>query len=223
MSTKITVLNASGKFNHVLGLLESKAQDSLIEIEKHIVLPNLDIVISPCLEEYKNESGIMGSASPQVYVIDIGLDSDRKDLVDIINNKLTAVIAHEIHHVLRSTSGVKENKLFQVLISEGLACHFETKFNKHAVNEFFDEVRKYEWLDLYNKMQTNLENTDFNYPVFFGGKDVTKFPNRAGYWVGFNLVSEYIDRFGGCAITLVGTPAEELVVAVEKVFKTRMK
>jgi uncharacterized protein YjaZ len=41
---------------------------------------------------------------------------------------------------------------------------------------------------------------------------VAKFPNRAGYWVGFNLVSEYINKYGGCAVTLVGTPAEELVV-----------
>ncbi|WP_448567709.1 DUF2268 domain-containing putative Zn-dependent protease [Thalassotalea ganghwensis] len=212
MPTKITVLNASGKFNHVLGFLESKAQDSLIEIKKHIELPNLDIVISPCLDEYKNESGIMGSASSQIYVIDIGLDADRKDLVDIINHKLTAVMAHEMHHVLRATSGVQEKKLFQVLISEGLACHFETKFNTHVVKEFFDEVRKYEWLDLYNKMQANLENTDFDYPVYFGGQNIAKFPNRAGYWVGFNLVSEYINKHGGCAVTLVGTPAEELVV-----------
>ena len=212
MSTKITVLNASGKFNHVLGLLESKAQDSLIEIEKHIELPNLDIVISPCPEEYKNDSGIMGSASPEVYIVDISLVSDRKDLVNIINSKLIALMAHEIHHVLRASSGVQEKKLFQVLISEGLACHFESKFNKNAVKEFFDEVRKHEWRDLYNKMQANLESTDFNYPVYFGGKDVAKFPNRAGYWVGFNLVSEYIDKYGGCAVTLVGTPAEELVV-----------
>jgi uncharacterized protein YjaZ len=212
MSTKISVLNASGKFNHVLDLLESKAQDSLIEIEKHIELPNLDIVISPCLEEYKNDRGIVGSASPEVYIVDIGLDSDRKDLVDIINSKLTAVMAHEIHHVLRAFSGVQEKKLSQILISEGLACHFETKFNKNAVEEFFDEVRKYEWLDLYSKMQANLESTDFNYPVYFGGKNVAKFPNRAGYWVGFNLVSEYIDKYGGCAVTLVGKSAEELVV-----------
>jgi len=212
MSTKITVLNASGKFNHVLGLLESKAQDSLIEIEKYFELPNLDIVISPCPEDNKNESGIMGSASSQVHIIDIALDSERKDLVDIINSKLTAVMAHEIHHVLRAFSGVQEKKLSQILISEGLACHFETKFNKNAVEEFFDEVRKYEWVDLYNKMQANLESTDFNYPVYFGGQNVAKFPNRAGYWVGFNLVSEYIDKYGGCAVTLVDTSAEELVV-----------
>jgi hypothetical protein len=68
--------------------LESKAQDSLIEIEKYIALPNLDIVISPCHEEYKNESGIMGSASSQIYVVDILLYSYRKDLVDIINSLL---------------------------------------------------------------------------------------------------------------------------------------
>lgn len=61
MATKITILNASEKFNDVLDLLEVKAQNSLLEIEKHIELPNLEIVISPCSEEYKTESGILCS------------------------------------------------------------------------------------------------------------------------------------------------------------------
>ena len=209
MATKITILNASEKFNHVLGLLESKAQRSLIEIEKHIELPNLDIVISPCSEEYKTKSGILGCVSTP-YLIEILLDTEREDLAKIIINELTAVIAHELHHAIRASSGVQEKNLIQVLISEGLACHFETKFNGCTTPKFFDEVKKYEWRDLYGQMQTNLKDSDFSYPVYFGGKDIAKFPNRAGYWVGFNLVSEYINKYGGCAATLVDIPAEKL-------------
>lgn len=211
MPTKITILNASGKFNHALDLLKSKAQHSLIEIEKHIELPNLDIAISPCSEEYKTESGILGCVSTQ-YVIDILLDADREDLVEIINSELTAVIAHELHHVARASADIQSKSLFQSLVSEGLACHFETKFYGEITPKFFDEIKKYDWRDLYNKMQTHLKDTDFNYPIYFGGKDVAQFPNRAGYWVGFNLVSEYINKYGGCAATLVNIPAEELAV-----------
>ncbi|MBU2893717.1 DUF2268 domain-containing protein [Colwellia sp. D2M02] len=211
MATKINILNASERFSHVLDLLENKAQDSLVEIKKHIELPNIDVVISPCSEEYKTESGILGCVSTP-YVIDVLLDTDRKDLSNIINNELTSVIAHELHHVIRTSFGVQEKSLLQVLVSEGLACHFETKFSDDATSKFFADIKKYEWRNLYSKMQANLESTDFNYPVYFGGKDMAKFPNRAGYWVGFNLISEYIDKYGGCAVTLVGTAAEEFVV-----------
>ena len=210
MATKINILNASERFSNVLDLLESKAQSSLIEIQKHIELPSLDIVISPCSEEYITESGILGCVSTP-YVIDVLLDTDREDLSNIINNELTATIAHELHHVIRASFGVEEKSLLQILISEGLACHFETKFSHCITSKFFADVKKYEWRDLYSKMQTNLKDSDFNYPVYFGGKDIAKFPNRAGYWVGFNLVSEYINKYGGCAVTLVGISAEELV------------
>jgi len=211
MATKINILNASERFSYVLGLLESKAQSSLVEIQKHIELPNLDIVISPCSEEYKTESGILGCVSTP-YVIDVLLDTDREDLSDIINNELTAVIAHELHHAIRSSFGVQEKNLLQTLISEGLACHFETKFSNGVSSSFFADVKKHEWRDLYSKMHTNLKDSDFNYSVYFGGKDTSKFPNRAGYWVGFNLVSEYINKYGGCAVTLVSISAEEFVV-----------
>ncbi|WP_448548540.1 DUF2268 domain-containing putative Zn-dependent protease [Thalassotalea fusca] len=210
MMTKINVLNASEKFNDVLDLLESKGQYSLSKISQHIQLPNLDIIISPAPDEYKTDSGILGCVSTP-YLIEILVDTDREDLVDVIHNELTAVIAHELHHAIRALSGVQEKTLFQTLISEGLACHFETKFNGNTTPRFLNEVKKFEWRELYNQMQTNLNNQDFNYPDYFGVGNDAKLPERAGYWVGFNLVSEYINKYGGCASTLIGIPAEKFV------------
>lgn len=119
MSTKITILNASKKFDGVLALLEAKALQSLDEIQTYFDLPNIDIVISPCSDEYRTDMGIMGCVSTP-DVIDILLDTEREDLTDIINTDLITVIAHELHHVIRADSGVKEKSLFQILISEGL-------------------------------------------------------------------------------------------------------
>jgi len=212
MSIKINILNASEEFNHVFGMLEAKAEHSVYEIGKYIELPKLDIVIHPTSEEYKTDRGIMGCVTTP-HLIEILLDTDRDDLESIINNELTASIAHELHHVVRQCSGVEENSLFQILITEGLACHFETKFSRNVTPIFLEQMKKYEWRDLFSKMQTNLQDTNIDYPIYFGGKDLAKFPKRAGYWVGFNLVSQYIDEHGGCASTLVDVPAEKFVVA----------
>ncbi|QBG34995.1 DUF2268 domain-containing putative Zn-dependent protease [Litorilituus sediminis] len=212
MTSKVTILNASKKFNPVLPLLESKAQDALNKIGKHIRLPNIDIIISPWPKEHVTTTGILGCVSTQ-YLIDILLDTERDDLLDIINNELPLVLAHELHHVVRTYSGVQEEKLLQVLISEGLACHFEMMFIEKNTISFFSEIKKYNWIDLYKQMDDYLDNTDFNYPLFFGGEDTSKFPNRAGYWVGYNLVSQYINKYGGCAATLVNIPAEKILLA----------
>ena len=211
MSTKINILNATEKFNSVLALLEMQSQNALVDIHKYIRLPKLDVVISPCSKEYKTQSGIMGCVTTP-YLIDIMLDTDREDLDDLIINNLSAVIAHEIHHAVRASSGVEDKTLFQMLITEGLACHFETKFNGNNVPLFFDEIKTFEWRELYIQMQSQFNDVDYNYPVYFGGKDKTKFPNHAGYWVGFNLVSAYIKTNGGCAATLFDLPAEDMVV-----------
>ena len=210
MSTKINILNASEKFNHVLEVLESRAVNSLREIQNYLELPNLDLVISPCSDEYKTKSGIMGCVTTP-YVIDIILDTDRKDLVDVINFELSAVIAHEIHHAVRSSSGVECKTLLQSLVAEGLACHFETKFNGNELPSIFSDIQNQDWMLLYEQMRPELNSEEFSYPVYFGGEDEMKFPNHAGYWVGFNLVSQYINLHGGCAASLVSIPAEQIV------------
>jgi len=210
MDTKLNVLNASSKFDDVLTLLKKEGHEALSEISNFFMLSQVDIVISPASKEYKTDSGILGCVSTP-YVIDILLDTDRKDLKDIIRNELASVIAHEIHHLVRSSRGVQEETLFQVLVSEGLACHFETYFNGNKSPQIFEELKDVEWLELYKLMESDLDNRNFDYPLYFGGKDESKLPNRAGYWVGFNLVLNYIIKHGGCAVTLAGSPAEVFV------------
>jgi uncharacterized protein YjaZ len=210
MSTKINILNASGKFNHVVEMLESRALNALSEIQNFLELPNLDLVISPCSDEYKTKSGIMGCVTTP-YVIDIMLDTDREDLVDVINLELSAVIAHEIHHAVRSSFGVECKTLFQNIVAEGLACHFETNFNGNKLPSLFNGIQSQDWVTLYEQMQPEFNSAEFSYPVYFGGEDESKFPNHAAYWVGFNLVSQYIARHGGCAASLASTPAERIV------------
>lgn len=210
MSTKINILNASGKFNHVLEVIESCAVNALSEIQNYLELPNLDLVISPCSDEYKTKSGIMGCVTTP-YLIDIMLDTDREDLIDVINVELTAVIAHEIHHAVRSSSGVEFKTLLQSLVAEGLACHFETKFNGNKLPSLFNGIQNQDWMTLYEQMQPEFNSAEFSYPVYFGGEDESKFPNHAAYWVGFNLVSQYINMHGGCAASLASIPAEQIV------------
>ncbi|SEB03377.1 DUF2268 domain-containing putative Zn-dependent protease [Alkalimonas amylolytica] len=210
MSTKINILNASEKFNHVLEVLESCAADALSEIQNYLELPNLDLVISPCSDEYKTKSGIMGCVTTP-YVIDIMLDADRKDLVEVINVELTDIIAHEIHHAVRASSGVECKTLLQNIVAEGLACHFETKFNGNKLPSLFDDIQNQDWMLLYEQMRPELNSAEFSYPVYFGGEDESKLPNHAAYWVGFNLVSQYINMHGGCAASLASIPAEQVV------------
>lgn len=214
MKTKINLLNASGKFDSVFHLLEQTSINALVDIQRHIDLPPLDIVISPCSKEYVTELGIVGCVSTP-YQIDIMLDADRSDLETIITNELTAVIAHELHHAVRTSTGVAESSLLQTLISEGLACHFEQQFLAKG-SDFFDELKNSPWQAYFTQISPKLHDTDFDYPLYFGANKNGQYPSRIGYWIGFNLVSEYINRYGGCAASHIGVSAESILDAIKE-------
>lgn len=63
----------------------------------------------------------------------------------------------------------------------------------------------------FNKLRSELNSQEFSYPVYFGGEDESMFPNHAAYWVGFNLVSQFINMHGGCAASLAQIPSEQIV------------
>ena len=209
MSIGITILNSSKRFDPFLSLIDDICKVTLEKIETFFSLPILDITISPCPSEYKTKAGIVGCVHTP-YHIDIMIDTERQDIIEIITNELPSVIAHELHHALRAVSGTAEETLLQVIVSEGLACHFETNFNGNKLPSFLDDISKYSWQDLYVKMKPQLNETNFDYPKYFGGNGNSIFPNRAGYWVGYNLVCEYINKYGGCSVALVDVPAEQI-------------
>uniref|UniRef100_A0A486XMW3 DUF2268 domain-containing protein n=1 Tax=Rheinheimera sp. BAL341 TaxID=1708203 RepID=A0A486XMW3_9GAMM len=136
------------------------------------------------------------------------LNSNRDDIAEVVKQDLAAVIAHEIYHLVRASSGMESKTLLQHIVAEGLACHFETRVNGNTLPSLFDDIQHLDWQQLYGKMRPQINNTEFSYPLYFGGEDETKFPNRAAYWVGFNLVAQYINKYGGCAVSLAAVPAE---------------
>ena len=209
MNIEVTVLNSSKRFDPFLSLIDFHSKATLKKIETIFPLPKLDITITPCPKEYRTKSGIVGCVHTSFH-IDIMIDTERDDVKDIITDELPSVIAHELHHSLGAASGVREETLLQVIVSEGLACHFETKFNGNKLPTFLTDISKSKWQDLYNQMEPQLNEMDFDYPTYFGGADESKFPKHAGYWVGYNLISEYINEYGGCSATLINASAEQI-------------
>ncbi len=207
MTVNINVLNASGKFDPVLSLLEHTCDQIILEVKQVFTLPSVDICISPASEEYITVSGIMGCVTTP-YVIDILLDTSRSDLVNIIENELAATLAHELHHLVRLKSGIEDSTLFEHLITEGLACHFEAKCGQKEMPGCLAEIQTSSWLELYDKMKVDLNNQDFDYRYYFAGT-TGEIPKHAGYWVGFNLVTQYIEKNGGSAVSLAMAPAAE--------------
>lgn len=208
MSIKLAILNSTGKFNDVYDVLEAESRSAIRLIEQYFSSVPVDITVSPV----SADDAPLGIAAFVISPcrIEVMLDTNRDDLLKVIVRDIGAVIAHEVHHVVRASSGVEYKTLLQNIVAEGLACHFETKFNDNQLPSLFDGIQDQDWQQLYELMRPELKSVEFSYPLYFGGEDEAQYPNRAAYWVGFNLVSQYISKHGGCAVSLASVPAEQI-------------
>lgn len=207
MAVNVNILNASGRFDPVLTILQSACHQTLSKVEQLLTIPSVDICISPASKEYITPSGILGCVTTP-FVIDILLDTSRSDLTKIITNELPSTLFHELHHLVRLASGIEDSTLFEHLITEGLACYFEASYDEKEMPDFLSEIKMSNWHELYEQMKQDLNNEDFDYRYYFAGT-ADEMPKHAGYWVGFNLIAQYIEKNGGSAVSLAKTPAAE--------------
>lgn len=210
MSVQFTILNSKGVFTPYVDLLHQQSELALKSIRQFLVLPDADVTYCACDESDVIAVGIGGGVL-SASRIELELDMSRADIVDVIHNELTPLLAHEFHHLVRMNLGLTDSTLLGQIISEGLACHFETEFNAKQLPSIFKDVSNIPWQSLYQQMKHQFDSVDFSYPTYFLGAVEEKFPKYAGYWLGYNLVTLYIDKVGGNAADLVALDADLLV------------
>ncbi|MBE5145038.1 DUF2268 domain-containing protein [Vibrio parahaemolyticus] len=207
MSYRVTLLNATGALSSVADYLYEQLNSLSLQLADHFELTNIDVTISPFGHSDAPQSGIGGYClSP--YRVEVLLDTQRTDIKTVIENELAAVLAHELHHLFRMRAGENGLTLGEVLIMEGLACHFERQVNGGIIPSLFELIKDRDWRPFYTEMKDKLTSLDYNFDAYFLGSDESRWPKYMGYWVGYNLVAEYLANFQGSELDLVGAKAE---------------
>jgi len=214
MAVQLTILNSKGVFTPYTDLLLQQSQQALNSVSAFLELPDADVTFSACDEDDVIALGIGGGVL-SASRIELFLDVSRTDILNVIHKELTPLLAHELHHLVRMNLGIKDCTLLSQIVSEGLACHFETEFNEKQCPSIFKETSSLPWQSLYQQMKGQFDSVDFSYPTYFLGAVEEKFPKYAGYWLGYNLVSLYIEKVGGNAADWVDLNPDILLDAIE--------
>ena len=82
-------------------------------------------------------------------------------------------------------------------------------FNGGKIPSLFKGIKDVCWKGLYNKMEPKLNSNDFSFEKYFLYDGNTDLPKYAGYWVGFNLVADYLSYSGISEVEALGLQAEE--------------
>ncbi|WP_062352758.1 DUF2268 domain-containing putative Zn-dependent protease [Bacillus kwashiorkori] len=108
-------------------------------------------------------------------------------------DSLFDVITHEYHHNALANLAPTHNyiTLLEQLIIEGKATYFESLLNQESVLNGGEEYENHE---LVKVVLENLDSysSEFNEKVLFG--DDERFPPNYGYYLGYTIVKEYVEK-----------------------------
>lgn len=186
------ILLGSGRLVPYQDQIKKQFNELFIEIRKHLSLENVDVVIYDNPEGAIPEIGIGGYA-PNAHLVFVSLDPQFPTFQQTIEKELKRMIAHELHHALRWRGPGYGETLFEALITEGLADHFDMEVNNLNTPEPWDIALNDEQLvKVKAKAQKEFDNKNYNYNEWFFGSKEKNIPKWAGYTLGFKLVEDYL-------------------------------
>lgn len=212
--TELHILNAHGRFTQYQEQIEAVFALSVQRVTEIMPVSNVDVVFYLEPEAVIPEFGI-GGYSPAGDRIMIAADPDNANFEKSLENEFLTTLGHELHHCLRWRTVGYGRTLLEALVSEGLACSFETELRPSVIPFYASALEKTAIPELFVKASQSFSDMDYNHAKWFFGQS-DEIPLHAGYTLGFELVSRYIRERSEKASRLYDEPAESFLVCLDK-------
>jgi len=152
------------------------------------------------------ETGI-GARAWAVDRVDVWIDPTHPWVEAAGEEELLAMLAHELHHCARWHRPGYGATLGEALVSEGLACVFETGF-RGGVPPFWARALDAPALRAVESIaRPQLDDRPYDHQAWFCGSPEHGIPRHTGYSLGFDIVRRHMRHSGRTASQLVHTPA----------------
>jgi uncharacterized protein YjaZ len=205
VNVNLHVLDARGTMSALRSRVEGAFLDSVRRVSLLLPIDTIDVVVS-CSKFVVPETGF-GGYCPSADVLYIWIDPQNPNLLANFDAEFLATLGHELHHCMRNRGPGYGRTLGEALVSEGLACHFETELRGGAV-PFYARALDAGSLTALRERAHAARNSSYNHRAWFFGSQSEGIPMYAGYSVGFSIVGHYMDRHGIQASRLWNAPAD---------------
>jgi uncharacterized protein YjaZ len=191
MAVNIFVLTATGKLGKYKSRIAKAARKSIKIIKKKISIPDADIVFYDNPNNAIPHLGI-DAFTNNINLVLVPLNPKFKNFDKTISEEMLRIFAHELHHCARMKAVGYGETLFEVMVSEGLADHFELEVTNKKPQTWDTALTAKQFSVLKKRAKKEYNNKNYNHNDWFFGSNDRKIPKWAGYTIGFNLVSEYL-------------------------------
>ncbi|WP_157822418.1 DUF2268 domain-containing putative Zn-dependent protease [Psychromonas sp. Urea-02u-13] len=204
MTVQLHILNSSKKLSAIEDLINCQFKIAVDQIQNILLIENVDVVV-------KVGNGVLpetgfGGYSPSEDIAYITIDPDNEGLLKTFNNEFLVTLGHELHHCARHKHVGYGLTLGEALISEGLACLFETELRSNKVPIYANVLSKEQIEKFLIKAKPELLNSCYDHNAWFFGSN--SIPRHTGYSVGYKLAKDCVNLFELPASKLVNKSAQ---------------
>jgi len=147
MAVTFHFLSASGAlYGEFKTRVHAALEDCVQTCSAKLVLGDLDVVVMAAPKFVIPQLGVSGYAYDAHQIL-LRLDPDHDSLAQNLEHRVSALLAHELHHCARSLAcGGLTGTFGEALVSEGLACCFEeeivgvTPFNTTNYEALYNQM-----------------------------------------------------------------------------------
>ncbi len=194
MNIRTCILLASGRLKPYESMLRKRIKKYISAIFKFLPLKDIDIIVLDNPEGVISHLGVGGYAM-NGNTLYINLDPGHKEFKKVVNVCLFSTLAHELHHVMRFKTVGYGNTLFEALISEGLADHFDIEVTRQKPPDWSTALSEKQIQFFLKKAAKDFNNQNYIHRDWFFGSEKRKIPKWTGYSLGFFLVQNYLKNY----------------------------
>jgi uncharacterized protein YjaZ len=208
VTVQLHLLNAGGQFDAIRSRVEDSFFDSVSTIARWLELPAVDIVVRVDANGVLPELGVGGRAE-SADRISVAIDPQSIHFETQFEAGFKRLLAHELHHCTRWSGPGYGRTLAEALISEGLACMFETEIDPGDPPFYARALSEGQLSELLVRAEAERMHEAYDHVAWFFGSASKGIPRHAGYSLGYELVARHIQRHRGNAALLVKTAAAD--------------
>lgn len=209
MNINLHILNASKRLDPFVKTIEQCFNEAVRKIENLIPISDVDVVV------YDNPFGAVpefgiGGYTPSANIVFVSINPEFENLEQSIKNQFKRTLAHELHHALRWNNPGYRETLFDALITEGLADHFDVEINQVDPEPWDVALTEKQFEEMNKLAKVQYDSKTYGHAAWFFGSEERNIPRWTGYTLGFYLIKEYLLKHPNAkASTLYSFKSEE--------------
>lgn len=184
------LITASGQLDRLIPAIQS-SQRQLRMLTAQIAPAHVVDILYFCNPQAALPETGVGAHAADSQTVYLFIDPEHCGEGTQLATEFTRAILHEIHHTLRWNDPGYGETLLEILVSEGLADHFEHDVSKLPIRPWNRQLATQELARIIAIAHKHKSKRKIDFGAWFLGTDPHFLPRWAGYRLGYAIVDRY--------------------------------